>query len=488
MQFKLYLIYTFCFFQMNWSNFFQSGQVDLDKEAERDFVEKKLKLQKIRAKRKGERQKHFRESVFPIKVKVTRVDIEGVDRTSPELLKETVKSLLECKTYGDLVLGTKLVHKNLKTLGCFKNVDIFLDSEVKGKTEDIRVTVTVVEMNRVGLDIQPVTSNLNLMLCKLSLDFTNLFRNGESLRAETYLRPSLQHNGRLHDLDLKFAKGLISSLFGYVTWVTSLSNSNWDLTWRDLKSHQYSISTSLIVQPLSWLENKLSLSSSVVHLRPLVKSIAFNPRTECGYSLKSSLSHILTIDTRDDIVLPNRGFYLKWLNELSSNHSTGNQSGFMRHDLLSSIHIPFGTSTSFAISFRAAQLVMPWRGVISSSSSDHAWFLNPIQCRGWDLNLCKEIDVLNKPGSLLAASGKLNFPIPFFRGNNSSWILKNTRTHLFCDFGQMGFPNPSLSSLSVGLGMAIRLGQFGRAELNFCQSLYDRNSRNLRFGMGVDFL
>ena len=77
--------------------------------------------------------------------------------------------------------------------------------------------------------------------------------------------------------------------------------------------------------------------------------------------------------------------------------------------------------------------------------------------------------------------------------------------HVFLESGSLGNPlsrtmlkafGEDLTSLqnlraSCGIGLVLRLGNFGRAELNYCVPLKckngDRVQHGLQFGIGVDF-
>ncbi len=108
--------------------------------------------------------------------------------------------------------------------------------------------------------------------------------------------------------------------------------------------------------------------------------------------------------------------------------------------------------------------------------------------------------------TLSSASLKFVTPLPFLRGD--SWLRSNTRAHLFCDYGALAEPSgdrltlagllgadgPRMRCLSVGAGLAVRLGEHGRAEVNYCYPVAAHPAsgmagfRGLQFGLGVTFL
>ena len=84
--------------------------------------------------------------------------------------------------------------------------------------------------------------------------------------------------------------------------------------------------------------------------------------------------------------------------------------------------------------------------------------------------------------------------------------MKNLQSHLFLDYGAMGGSSSSssfrlwdlasaekwvrFSSLTCGLGVALRLGPHSRAELNYCLPLTNGkfSVQGVRFGIGVNIL
>ena len=230
-------------------------------------------------------------------------------------------------------------------------------------------------------------------------------------------------------------------------------------------------------------------------------------REQCGYSMKTSISQTLRVDTRDDGVLPSRGALLRWLSELSGQT--------LKNELLASLFVPLADKCSIGLSCRAGLLspLGPAASAFSSAAADLTWFRNPLQCRGWNNSAVAAREFpLSEHSRLatLAVSAKIIFSVPFLRGSNT-WLMKNLQSHLFLDYGAMGgfgaggapaassfrlwdMASPGkwgqFSSLCGGFGFALRLGRFGRAELNYCYPLTDGtySMQGIRFGIGVNVL
>ena len=71
--------------------------------------------------------------------------MDGLDKTQDGLVQKTVADLLTVKTFGEVLLTTKHVHNELKKLGCFHKVDVFIDKNAD-HDKDIDIHFTVEEL------------------------------------------------------------------------------------------------------------------------------------------------------------------------------------------------------------------------------------------------------------------------------------------------------------------------------------------------------
>ena len=220
--------------------------------------------------------------------------------------------------------------------------------------------------------------------------------------------------------------------------------------------------------------------------------------------MKTCVSQTLRADTRDDNVLPTRGALLRWLIELSGQT--------FKNEFLASLFVPVVDKCTVGLSCSAGLLspIGPAASAFSSAAADLPWFRNPLQCRGWNNSAVagREFSLPEHSRlATLAVSAKLIFSVPFLRGSNT-WLMKNLQSHLFVDYGTMGgfasgassperlwdMASPGkwapFTSLCGGFGLALRLGRFGRAELNYCYPLNQGkfSKGGVRFGVGVNVL
>lgn len=63
--------------------------------------------------------------------------MDGLKRTKDDVVIETVKELFSSKDFAEVITNANRVRGRLEALGCFKHVDIFIDtSSGKDATDD----------------------------------------------------------------------------------------------------------------------------------------------------------------------------------------------------------------------------------------------------------------------------------------------------------------------------------------------------------------
>ena len=476
---------------------------------------RQIKLDEMRAKKlkktkREERRRKFKETVSPMSAYITEVHVDGLVKTDDELVRGIVKKLFEATNYGEVVVALKSVHRELKTLGCFDRVDVKLDSQDAvdggGDPSSLQVRFKVVECGPVTWRLEGATTDENDAKLVWSNIVPNLLGRGESLR----LNVSRSWNGNGAE-ELQFVSRTgHSSKIGPTTFLAQVARRKEWIPWRGLDLRQIEGAISVSLDPAWWVRQTVSLATSVRDVtanRRRDPEMPFTAREHCGYSTTASLSHTIVVDTRNDTVLPNSGLLAKWLSELAGPFgSSGEKCSFFKQDLLASVYLPISENLSLNLGSKLAFVgSMGSGGGVGIGAENYAWFRNPLQCRGWSNGKCgKKEFVLGAEDSqiLFGASLKLVGRIPFLR--TSSWIVKNTQAHLFCDFGSVGGLQEfgvrrllrlsdwgQFSSLSAGLGLALKLGDFGRAELNYCVPVKNYSNCNfggLQFGMGVNFM
>lgn len=478
-----------------------------------------LKVQKRKKAAKAARMKKFRNTVNPISMCVSRVDVEGLVRTRDDYVEKIVRKFFLARNYGEVIERTKEVHRELKTLGCFRAVDLTLDKDAEMDDDHLLIKIKVQELDRVPWRNSEMLEFL-WKSCDMSTDdhndaraswkcvVSNVLGRGESARLVLSKR-------RLPGLDgsLQFHSSRYNARRGWTSYTAELGSRRGEIAWRSLSTSECYAALSATTDPFPWLRHELAASISAREVAPEQgrrNDLAFSAREQCGYSMKTCVSQTLRVDTRDDGVLPSRGALLRWLSELSGQT--------FKNEFLASLFVSLTEKSSVGLSCRAGLLSPigpPAASAFSSAATDLTCFRNPLQCRGWNNSAVAGRDFFLSEHSrlaTLAVSAKLIFAVPFLRGSDT-WLMKNLQSHLFLDYGAMGgfgvgaapaassprrwdwdMASPGrwaqFSSLCGGIGFALRLGQFGRAELNYCYPLTNGkfSMQGVRFGIGVNVL
>jgi len=370
--------------------------------------------------------------------------------------------------------------------------------------EAMDVTISVVEVRRVTLAMEPKTSDLGDVSGLARLRLPNVMGRGESLTMD-FTRGFM---GSARERSLAMAKELMSSSLGHLAFIARASWSAEPLSWRRLHERSWSADMTVLASPFTWLQHRLSMGSALRMVEPLdirrassgVTVASISALEECGPSLKTYVINEATVDTRDDRVLPSSGLLATLGHEMAfgpqnSSVVTGTRALFSLFNAQATVHFPLGGDTCLSLAARVASLVNEGP---SFTSFDAPRFCGPLSCRGWARAAASTAAA---PRTLAAASARLSRALPLLRGDH--WLRRNVRGHLFLDYGALGTTStgwqrsllvgsPNLRGASIGAGVAVRLGEHGRAELNYCVPISVLggvcNQQGLQFGIGVNYL
>lgn len=305
---------------------------------------------------------------------------------------------------------------------------------------------------------------------------------------------------------------------------------NWQLNWRSLFPSDSSLAKdSREAEVLGRAQlSPLQLATSSSRSGPRNGQFQFSAREMCGHSLASTVSHQLVMDTRDDVVIPREGSRVTLDQELSG--LIGGDVCLFRTRGTFSIHsklaplLPNNWSKFFGPHFSvslsgSAGFLSPMRLTTGHeaeivSTLDRFKLGGPLCMRGFTHNgiSCRDSpSAAKQPPHLLGALAywrsclQLYFPLPYLNRSNS-WTCGNLRGHAFLEAGSLGNPlsrfmaramtEPWATGLdnlraSAGVGVVLRLGARGRAELNYCLPIRalsgDQIQHGLQIGIGVDF-
>jgi len=319
-----------------------------------------------------------------------------------------------------------------------------------------------------------------------------------------------------------FYVGAILSPFSWLQ-----QHFNWQLNWRSVFPSETSLAKDTKEAEVLGRAAQLSplqLATSTSRTRPPKGQFQFSAREMCGHSLASTVSHQLVMDTRDDVVLPREGSRVTLDQELSG--LIGGDVCLFRTRGTFSIHsklaplLPnnwskffgphFSVSLSGSSGFLSPMHLTAGHEAEMVSTLDRFKLGGPLCMRGFSQNgiSCRDSAAKQSPHLLGALAYwrsclQFYFPLPYLNRSNS-WTSANLRGHAFLEAASLGNPVSRFMAraitepwaidnlrASVGVGMVLRLGARGRAELNYCLPVRalsgDQVQHGLQIGIGVDF-
>jgi len=186
---------------------------DIDKK----IGEKELEIKMIKKKLQIRKQNRFDKRMQKRKVKIKQVSIDGIQRTSENLVLNNVSELFTVENFKDIIVKTKETNQRLKSLGCFSSVNTMVDT-LPGHPHHYQILIKVKESRaqpcfNVGLECP----NQNILAAALRPGVKNILGCGDRLQLDikhsyfrcneaklNYCVPMLQLNKNLKfDLYLK---------------------------------------------------------------------------------------------------------------------------------------------------------------------------------------------------------------------------------------------------------------------------------------------
>ncbi|KAG6862327.1 hypothetical protein C0995_016025 [Termitomyces sp. Mi166 len=238
--------------------------------------------------------------------------------------------------------------------------------------------------------------------------------------------------------------------------------------------------------------HEIAYEAVLRHIGSLTPTASIGIREAAGQTLKSALSHSFVIDSRNDHLMPTKGYYAKVFNEFAG---LGGDASFCKCEVDGQISRPMIDGISLSLAARTGILY----GINKPTLfSDRFQLGGPLSIRAFRANSMGPRDGSDSLGGdlhwSLGASVISNLPI------KPHWPLK---THVWLNAGRLDaidqsqplldrlratFTNPSVS---VGIGIIYRFDPV-RVEVNFGMPLItsksDRSRRGLQVGMGLEFL
>ena len=441
------------------------------------------------------KEKHI--DLHSLKVRVDRIHIDGLMRTKDDIIQSQVTELFKAQDFYDVILRASKVREKLGTLGCFKNIGIYIDTSQgpDATPEGVEVTFSVREMRRLTGEISTMVGN-NEGSVVIQAKAPNLFGRGERLQMEYSYGSKSSTNIRV-----SVVKPFVNSWL-HTVLTGSIFNSSNRFPWSGFNQHDKGFLIDLAFNPdgAGILKHNLQYEAAYREIASS-KQTSFRVREQCGPNLKSALRHICSIDKRDSLIFPTSGSLVQFSTEVAG---LGGDIGFVKNELTVQTNWTPHECLTFQLGLQSGLL----RGVnneMKINIADQFFLGGPLNLRGFEMRGCGPRDDGYSIGgdAYWAAALHLYTPLPFRPGRNGFGDL--FKLHGFINGGNVSnftfkFDNNYKDNMkiftenircSAGGGIAMKLGDIARVELNFIMPLLFLRSdvlQQFQFGIGLQYL
>ncbi|CAG8777540.1 3335_t:CDS:2, partial [Cetraspora pellucida] len=358
---------------------------------------------------------------FPFYIHSFRIN--GTKRTRQTLLESVTYNALQARTLGTIIDEVRIAADKLRRLDIFQYVDVLLDAS--NDTGALDVILSVEEKSRFWIKTGTEIGN-DAGSANISLNVRNAFGGAETL--EAYMSAGTQTSHVFEFCLAKPINGNPDSRADISAFSLTRNNQIYSshdeimrgiaLRWRILSRVGY---------------HELGYGSTWRQICNISPQATLSIRESAGHSLKSSVTHTLIRDKRDDSMLPSRGYYIKLFQELAG---LGGDVKFIKNEIESQINFPLGKGFIFSASLRNGFLYS--LNGQQSKISDRFFLGGAQSIRGFKLNGIgpREDKKDSLGGDLYIAGGASLFtPLPKL----SKYPVKG---HLFLNGGSLLQMNP----------------------------------------------
>ncbi|RIA91800.1 surface antigen-domain-containing protein [Glomus cerebriforme] len=441
--------------------------------------------------------------------------IHGTQKTRRSLFESVIYPALQARTLGSVIDEVRITADKLNRLDIFKHVDVLLDNsnDPFAQPGAIDVILSAEEKSRFWIKTGTEIGN-DAGSANISLNVRNVFGGAETL--ETYMSAGTQTSYVFEFCLAKPINGNPDSKVDISAYRLTRNNQSFSshdeilqgiaLRWRVLSKlgfHELTYGTSwrqicniasdATLRHIIILFFKKTYAICLILFNQLFIFMNFSIRESAGHSLKSSVTHTLVRDMRDDIMLPSRGYYVKLFQEFAGFNG---DVYFAKNEFESQINFPLGKGFILSASLRNG-LLFPFK-THQSKISDRFFLGGAQSVRGFKLNGIGPRE--NKKDSLggdvyVAAGVSLFTPLPkltkypvkgHFFVNGGSLVQINSSRRLAQSIHNL----TKTPSVSAGVGVVYR-SSILRLEVNFCLPLIatntDKLKKGLQLGLGFNF-
>ncbi|RWS07008.1 hypothetical protein B4U79_10616, partial [Dinothrombium tinctorium] len=426
---------------------------------------------------------------------VAAVHIDGVSRTKDDFIINMAKQLFTVTNVEDMFMKSAEIQRQFESMQCFKNVRMHIDTSKRRDSKiDYEITFHVVESKRIFGGVNTFIGNHNDGSVALHTDFPNLNGRGESLQV-IYQYGTQKTSG----INMEFVKPLCPWTVYDPRVVASLFQYGSDFPWSGFREVDRGLALDLRLKYSPIIHHNFRWEGVWRDISSLSPNTSFAVREESGHTLKSSLKHVLTVDKREGIFVPESGSLFQVKQEYAG---LGGNVAFHKHEIEFQHNIPVMILTDMWLQTSLRAGIM--KNLHNNCITDRFFVGGPLNLRGYQIyGVGPHAD-----GNALGANSywlcnfHLYSNLPFNLGKSS--IGKYCKTHLFLNSGNIVnfnfagdiYRNTSLLfnkvRFSLGIGLVFHIKAGARLEFHYCvpfnQQIGDKADKGLQFGFGAQFL
>ncbi|KAL9918459.1 SAM50-like protein CG7639 isoform 1-T4 [Glossina fuscipes fuscipes] len=423
-----------------------------------------------------------------ISARVDRVNVSGLLRTHNDYVMKAAQGLFKARNFEEVMLESMHAKSYLHELGIFKDVSVHIDVS-RGDTaspDGYEVTFKGKELPRilgsVGTEIGQNEGSL-----RTELTVPNLLGRGESISLQ-----GSYSTKRANDVQLKFWKSYFHTRF--MKNRPELSFSIFRRLDRVDISHFQNTNTGLLTElavntdyPIP-LSHSVQYETSIRELSLLGRTVPMAIRQQCGPKLASLARYSLIFDQRDNPVFPSNGIMLKAINEYCG---LGGNIAYISSCVHGEVSVPLFSGIVAQVCGRV--------GVVKETKkTDYLPLSNlylcggPLTLRGFKYGGAGPVVDGTPIGAETYWSTGFHLwaPLPYRQVFKS--FANNFRTHVFYNAGNFNTFSVDHMRTAVGVGLAFKLAERARIELNYCIPLRtcpsDKLNNGFQFGIGYEFV
>lgn len=421
-------------------------------------------------------------------VRVDSVNVGGLGRTHDDYVNRAVKNLFKAESFNELVVEVKTSMQQLEQLGIFKTVRASIDI-----SRGANATANGYVVSFHGTELKRMTGKIGTEVGQNEGAVTgeiaspNIFGRGERLTLY-----GSYSNCKTTDINVKLTKPFYHTILGDLKPESSiiLSKFSAEYPWSKYRTEHLGLifDTSFVLP--AQVRHSLQAETSFREVNVTAKQVPLELRKHCGPRMGTILRYICTMDERDSSIFPTRGFFIRSTNEVAGLY--GGNINYASTNGHAEVNVPLIAGLSMQLTGRA--------GIISPGKLTPPVPINSLFTLGGSQSLRgfamaganDHIDgVAMGAHTYMACGAHLWSPLPFF---NRQGFANLFRLHMFMNCGKTDSFTMNASNLasSVGVGMAMSIGERARIEFNYCEPLTNRNlpffKRGFQFGVGYDFI